>query len=65
MHKSTIKASVNKKFKGIKIVEIKKHNFGVFSVKVTKQMPRSIKYGLIMGYYDKGKINLDNKITWL
>ena len=65
MHKSTIKASVNKKFKGIKIVEIKKHNFGIFSVKVTKQMPKSIKTGHIFGEYNKGKIELDNKITWL
>ena len=65
MHKSTIKAAVNKKFKGIKIIEIKKFSFGIFSVKVTKQMPRSIKHGNIFGEYNEGEIKLDNKINWL
>tara|TARA_R110000822_G_scaffold52405_1_gene135748 strand:- start:7 stop:246 length:240 start_codon:yes stop_codon:yes gene_type:complete len=64
MHKSTIKAAVNKKFKGIKIIDIKKYKFGMFSVKITKQMPRSIKYGIIFGVFDGGKANLDNKITF-
>ena len=65
MHSSTIKAAVNKKFKDVKIIEIKKYKFGMFSVKVTKQMPRSVKHGNIFGEFDEGGINLDSKITWV
>jgi len=37
----------------------------MFSVKVTKQMPRSVKHGNIFGEFDEGGINLDSKITWV
>lgn len=64
MHSSTIKAAVNKKFKDVKIIEIKKHKFGMFSVKVSKEMPRSVKYGYVFGEFYGGTAKLDNKITW-
>lgn len=45
INKNTIKAEFNKKFKDpkIKITSINHHSFGLFTVKVTKQMPKSVK----------------------
>jgi hypothetical protein len=64
MHASTIKAAVNKKFKDVKIIEVKKHKFGMFSVIVSKEMPKSVKKGYVFGEFDGGVVKLDNKITW-
>ena len=64
MNTSTIKTAVKKKFKDVEVVEVKKYKFGMFSVKVTKQMPRSVKRGNIFGVFNGGTAKLDNKITW-
>jgi|TARA_B100001093_G_C25900556_1_gene624286 hypothetical protein len=69
MHKSTIKSQVLKQFLDIEIVEIKKFKFGMFSIKVKKQLKRSTKFGVIFGEtnFDKSEngVVLDNKISWL
>lgn len=69
LHKSTIKSTVNNKFQGLKITSIDHKSFGIFVVKVEKQMPRSVKKGLIFGETDFNKsdngVVLDNKIDWV
>jgi hypothetical protein len=69
LHKSTIKSQVKKTFPGVEIKEIKMFSFGVFSVKVTKQMSRSLKFGILMGNTDHDKIengvDLESKIDWI
>ena len=68
---NTIKAEIRKKFGNeIIITEIKKHKFGVFSVNVKKELPRSTKIGLIFGKTDwelnqENGVVLDKKIDWL
>lgn len=68
-HLSTIKAAVKKQFPDVKVVSVTNYKFGVFSVKVSKDMPRSVKIGFIMGETDsdldsKDMIKLENKIEW-
>lgn len=68
MHKSTIKSQVNKEFKDVEIIEIKKFGFGFFSIKVKKELKRTTKIGNIFGQTDFDKsengIVLDKKISW-
>jgi len=70
LHKSTIKSEVRKQFTGIDIVEVKTHNWGLFNVKVKKEMARSTKIGMIWGETDfnkntKNGVVLESKIEWL
>lgn len=68
LNKNTIKAAVRKKFPDVKILKIKHHKFGIFTVRVEKQMPKSVKYGFIEGQvnYNNGlrSIILGKKIDW-
>lgn len=64
VHSSTIKAKIKKVDNTLKVVSITKHKFGLFTVKVHKQMPKSVKIGLIFGEWDGETIKLD-KIDWL
>ena len=69
-HLSTIKSEFNKKFKGVDVKEIKKHSFGLFTVKVKKEMPKSTKHGFLMGESDwdlnkENGIVFDKKINWI
>jgi len=69
LHKNTIKAEVRNQFKGLKITDVQHKSFGLFVVKVEKQMPRSVKIGLIFGETDFDKaesgVVLDKKIDWV
>jgi len=69
LHSSTIKAEVKKRFEDIKIIEVKKHSFGIFSVKVKKETMRSTKIGIIWGKTDhenfENGVDMDAKIEWL
>ncbi len=69
IHNSTIKAQVRKQFEEVIIGEIKHKGFGIFSIKIQKEMKRSTKIGLIFGETDFDAIEngvlLDQKITWL
>jgi hypothetical protein len=64
MNSNTIKSKVKKQFQGVEIKEVKKNKWGLFSVKVTKQMPRSIKIGMIFGEWNEGQCTME-KIEWL
>ena len=68
MHKSKIKSQVNKEFKDVEIIEIKKFGFGFFSVKVKKELKQKTKIGNIFGETNFNKsengIVLDKKISW-
>tara|TARA_Y100000385_G_scaffold284865_1_gene343694 strand:- start:432 stop:650 length:219 start_codon:yes stop_codon:yes gene_type:complete len=69
-HANTIKAEVRKAFgTEIIITEVKKHKWGMFSVTVKKELPRSTKFGSIFGQNDwelneENGVVLDKKITW-
>ncbi len=64
MNTNTIKSEVRKTDKTIKIIEVKKHNWGLFTVKVKKEMKRSTKIGLIFGEWNSGDVKLE-KIEWI
>ena len=64
MHTNTIKSKVKKQFQDVEIQEVKKNKWGLFSVKVKKQMPRSIKIGMIFGEWNGGDCTME-KIEWL
>lgn len=68
LNKNSIKASVRKAFPNVEIVEITFFKFGVFSVKVKEEKPRSTKFGILMGESDfnksKNGVALDSKIDW-
>ncbi len=68
MHKSTIKSQVKKQFQNVEIIEIKKFKFGMFCVKVKKELKRTTKIGNIFGETNFNKsengIVLDKKISW-
>tara|TARA_R110002020_G_C15696878_1_gene720418 strand:+ start:137 stop:349 length:213 start_codon:yes stop_codon:yes gene_type:complete len=68
-NKNTIKAEVKNQFKGLKVTDVQHRSFGIFVVKVEKQMPRSVKIGLIFGETDFDKtengVVLDKKIDWI
>lgn len=68
LHKSTIKSEVKKNFNDVQITEIKHMSFGIFCIKVKKEMTRSTKTGLIFGETDFDKsengVVLDSKIEW-
>ena len=64
VHSSTVKAEIKKVDNTLKVVSITKHKFGLFTVKVQKQMPKSVKTGLIFGEWDGEIIKLE-KIDWL
>ena len=64
MNINTIKSKVKKQFQGVQIKEVKKHSWGLFSVKVAKQMPRSIKIGFIFGDWNGGEYTME-KIEWI
>lgn len=68
MNANTIKSQVKKDFPGIEVIEVKKFKFGMFSIKVKKQMKRSVKIGNIFGETDFDKsengVVLDPKISW-
>jgi hypothetical protein len=69
LHKSSIKSEVKKKFKDVVIADISIKSFGIFVIKVKKQMPKSTKIGLLFGETNFDKIEsgilLDKKINWL
>ena len=69
LHKNTIKSEVKKQFNDIKIKDIQRKSFGIFVVKVEKQMARSVKIGLIFGEtnFDKKEngVVIDKKIDWV
>ena len=64
MHNSTIKSKVNQENGNVDIIEIKKHSWGIFTVKVKQERTRSTKIGLIMGDWNQGDVKLE-KIEWL
>ena len=64
MHNSTIKSKVNQENQNVDIIEIKKHSWGMFTVKVKQERTRSTKFGLIMGDWNQGDVKLE-KIDWL
>ena len=64
MNNNTIKSKVKKQFQEVEIKEVKKHKWGLFSVKVIKQMPRSTKIGLIFGEWNGGECTM-GKIEWI
>ena len=64
MNINTIKSKVKKQFQTVEIKKVKKHDWGIFSVKVIKQMPRSTKIGLIFGEWNGGECTM-GKIEWI
>ena len=64
MNTNTIKSKVKKQFQGVEIQEVKKHKWGIFSVKVTKKMPRSKKVGFIFGDWNGLEYTME-KIEWI
>lgn len=69
IHKSTIKSEVKKQFSDVTITDISHKSFGIFVVKVKKEMVRSTKIGLIFGQTDFDQsetgVLLDEKIDWI
>ncbi len=63
VNSNSIKAEIKKSYKDLKIISITKHKFGIFTVKVSKQMPKSVKIGFIVGEWDGEKIKLE-KVSW-
>jgi hypothetical protein len=63
MNINTIKSVVRKKYPEVKIVSVEKKQWGIFVVKVSKQMPKSIKKGSIIGEWNGSDSTLD-KIDW-
>tara|TARA_R100000808_G_C2094553_1_gene113679 strand:- start:607 stop:819 length:213 start_codon:yes stop_codon:yes gene_type:complete len=68
LNSNTIKAQVRKEFTDVEIVEVKKHSFGLFVVKVKKEMARSTKTGLVFGSTDfdarENGVKLEKKVSW-
>lgn len=52
IHKSKIKAEVKSRFNDVDVVSVDHKKFGVFVVKVKKEMQRSTKIGIIIGETD-------------
>lgn len=63
MNSNTIKAAVKRLHKDVTIVSISKYKFGIFSVNISKSMPRSTKTGFVMGEWNGGEVKLEN-ISW-
>jgi heterodisulfide reductase subunit C len=64
MNINTIKSKVKKQFQAVEIKEVKKHKWNLFSVKVTKEMARSTKIGMIFGEWNCGECTME-KIEWI
>ena len=69
IHTSTIKAEVKKQFSNLEVVEITKHNWGLFTVKVKQNMKTKTKLGLLHGQTDHDNfangVKFDKNIFWL
>jgi len=69
IHKSIIKSAVKKRFSDIQIVSIEHKSWGIFVIKVKKEMKRSSKIGLLFGRTDhdnfENGVDLDSKIDWI
>jgi hypothetical protein len=64
MNANTIKARVKKANPEVTIMSVKKFGWGVFSVKVKKELKRTTKVGIIMGKWNGGNVELD-KVEWV
>jgi hypothetical protein len=64
VHSSTVKAAVKKVDSTLKVISIKKHKWGLITVKVSKQMVKSTKIGLIFGEWNGDNLSLE-KTEWL
>lgn len=69
LHKATIKSEVKKQFSDLEIIEIKNHQWGLFTVKVKQIMKTKTKIGLLHGETDhdnfKNGVKLDKNIFWI
>ena len=68
MHANTIKAEVKKKFSNVKVVEITKRSFGMFSVKVSEQRAKRTRIGFLIVETDFDRAEngcvVEDKINW-
>ena len=64
VHSSTVKAAIKKVDSTLKVISIKKHKWGLITVKVSKEMVKSTKIGLIFGEWNGENLTLE-KTEWL
>ena len=64
VHSSTVKAAIKKVDNTLKVISIKKHKWGLITVKVSKEMVKSTKIGLIFGEWNGESLTLE-KTEWL